>query len=74
MSPPHRQVFCDLENGPRSLVLELNLGLVGIHNWCQFGESTSKVKEVRDVIRFVKDRFVTDGKIDGQMDRLRAFL
>jgi len=64
-------VCCDLEYGSRSLVLELNVGLVGIHKWCQFGESTSKVKEVRDVIRFVMDRFVTDRKTDVSIAYLR---
>ena len=45
-----------LENGSRSSVLALNVGLMpGIHNWCKFGDSTSKAKEVRDVIRFVTD-------------------
>ena len=51
------------------MVLKLNLGLVGIHHWCQFGDSTSKVKEIRDVIRFVKERFVTDGQTERQKDR-----
>ena len=70
----------DLENKSRSLVHELNLGLVGIHNWCQSGDSTSKVKKVRDAIGFVMDRFVTNKFVteklvkdrfvtDRQMDR-----
>ena len=60
----------DLENKSRSLVLKINLGLVGTHHKCQFGDSTSKVKEVRGDIRFVMERFVTDG----QTERRRAFL
>ena len=43
------------------MVFKLNVGIVGIHDWYHFGESTSKVKEVRDVIRFVTGRFGRDG-------------
>ena len=48
----------DLENGSKSLDLQLSLGLVWIHNWCQFGNSNSKLNKVRksDVTRFVTDR------------------
>ena len=28
---------------------------MGIHNWCEFGDSTSKVKEVRDAIKPVTE-------------------
>ena len=31
---------------------------------CHLGESTSKVKEVRDFIMFVTDRFVMDGQTE----------
>ena len=51
----HTKCCYDLENMSRSLLLKLSHGLVGIHNWCQFGDSTSKMKDVRDVIRFVTD-------------------
>ena len=44
----------DLENGARSSVLELKLGLVVIHILCEFGDCTSKAKEVRDIIRTIK--------------------
>jgi len=77
-SPPHRRVCCDLENVSRIIVLELNQGLVGILNWCAFGDSTSKAKEVRDDIRFVTERFVmdrrTESRKDGKTDGWRAFL
>ena len=59
------QVCCDLENGSRSMVVKLNLGLVVI-----IGANLEK--EVRDVIMFIIDRlcngriFVTDRKMDGQ--------
>ena len=56
-----------------SLVIELKVGFVGIHNWCQFCDSTSKLKVVRDVRsvmdgfvmgRFVMDKFVTDRQME----------
>ena len=51
-------LHCDLS---KDIVSVFKVGLVGIHNWCEFGDSTSKMKEVRDVIGFVTDRFVTNG-------------
>ena len=62
---------CDLENGSRSLVLKLNQSLVGIHNWYEFCDSSLKAKKVKDVKRFVMTRFVTekfvmDGRTDGE--------
>ena len=50
----NKVLHCDLENKLRSLVFELDLGLVGIHPWCKFGEII-RLKEVIMVTRFVKD-------------------
>ena len=40
---------CDLENVSRSLMSKLEISVMGIHPWCKFGDSTSKVKKDRDV-------------------------
>jgi len=62
----------------RLIVLELNQGLVGIVNWCELSDSTSKAEKVRDDIRFVTERYVMDGRTesrkDGKTDGWRAFL
>ena len=53
----------------KSFVSVFKVGLVGIHNWCEFSDSTSMLKEVRDVIEFVTDIFVTNGFVlDGKTD------
>ena len=38
-----------LENVSRSLVIKLEIYLMGIHLSCKFGDCVSKLKEVRDV-------------------------
>ena len=53
------------------MVLILEQGLVGIHIWCEFRESISEVKEIRDAIRFVMGGFVRDGQTeDGQTESI----
>ena len=51
-------LHCDLKNVSKSFVSVFKVGLVGIHNMCELDDFTSKLKEVRDVIGFVTDRFV----------------
>ena len=44
------QVYCNLENGSRSLMVSLKLGVQGIHVWLKLGDCSSKVKKVADFI------------------------
>ena len=59
----YKMLCNDLENGSRSLVLKINVGLVGIHYWYQIW--WFHLKAEGSVIRL---------ETDGKTDRQRAFL
>ena len=46
------------------MVQELNLSLVGIPDWFQFGDFTLKLKDVRDVLKTVLKQ--TKRQMDGE--------